>query len=286
MTSRTASSLVETAWLAEHIDSPDIVMVDGSLHLPATGRNARAEFAAGHIPGALFFDINEISDKKSDVPHQLPSAIQFASQMKKLGIGDGMRVIAYDSEGIYSAARVWWMFRAMGHNDVVVLNGGLKKWQAEGRALADGPADPRQPRHFTPRSNAALVRDKADVLAAVAAATPQILDARSPGRFSGREKEPRSGLRSGHIPGSLNVHYATLVNPDGTMKAPDAIRAALTTAGADVSRPAIASCGSGVTACIVALALAEIGAPDTAIYDGSWSEWGMETAGTPVATTA
>ena len=286
MTSRTASSLVETAWLAEHIDSPDIVMVDGSLHLPATGRNARAEFAAGHIPGALFFDINEISDKKSDVPHQLPSAIQFASQMKKLGIGDGMRVIAYDSEGIYSAARVWWMFRAMGHNDVVVLNGGLKKWQAEGRALADGPADPRQPRHFTPRSNAALVRDKADVLAAVAAATPQILDARSPGRFSGREKEPRGGLRSGHIPGSLNVHYATLVNPDGTMKAPDAIRAALTTAGADVSRPAIASCGSGVTACIVALALAEIGAPDTAIYDGSWSEWGMETAGTPVATTA
>ena len=286
MTSRTASSLVETAWLAEHIDSPDIVMVDGSLHLPATGRNARAEFAAGHIPGALFFDINEISDKKSDVPHQLPSAIQFASQMKKLGIGDGMRVIAYDSEGIYSAARVWWMFRAMGHNDVVVLNGGLKKWQAEGRALADGPADPRQPRHFTPRANAALVRDKADVLAAVAAATPQILDARSPGRFSGREKEPRAGLRSGHIPGSLNVHYATLVNPDGTMKAPDAIRAALTTAGADVSRPAIASCGSGVTACIVALALAEIGAPDTAIYDGSWSEWGMETAGTPVATTA
>lgn len=284
MTTAATSSLVETEWLAEHLESPDIVVVDGTLHLPSTGRNARSEFLAGHIPGALFFDIEEISDTSSPVPHQLPPAIQFASQMRKLGIGDGMRVVAYDGLGIYSAARVWWMFRAMGHRDVVVLNGGLKKWKADGLALEEGAARPRQPRHFTPRINAALVRDKADVLAAVAAKSPQILDARSPGRFAGAEKEPRAGLRSGHIPGSRNAHYASLVAADGRLKSRDELRAVLTASGVDLTRPAIASCGSGVTACVIALALAEIGAPEAAIYDGSWSEWGMETAGTPVAT--
>lgn len=284
MPDRSASSLVSTAWLEAHLDSPDIVVVDGSLHLPTTGRNAHAEYLTSRIPGAVFFDIEQISDRSSPVPHQLPSVIQFASQMKKLGIGDGQRVVAYDSVGLYSAPRVWWMFRAMGHRDVVVLDGGLRKWIAEGRPVDDGPPARRQERHFTPRANTALVRDKADVMAALEAGAPQILDARSPGRFRGAEAEPRAGLRSGHIPGSRNVHYATLVAADGTLRPRDELAAVLAGVGVDLNRPAIASCGSGVTACVVALALSEIGAPETAIYDGSWSEWGMETAGTPIAT--
>lgn len=279
-----ASHLVSTAWLEAHLESPDIVVVDGSLHLPTTGRNARAEFAVERIPGALFFDIEAIADTSTAVPHQLPSPVQFTSQMKKLGIGDGQRIVAYDSVGLYSAPRVWWMMRAMGHRDVVVLDGGFRKWKAEGRPLEEGAPRPRQERHFTSRANAALVRDMDDVLAAITARQPQILDARSPGRFAGTETEPRPGLRSGHIPGSLNVHYATLVGADGTLKPADELRAVLKTAGVDIARPSIASCGTGVTACIIALALSEIGAPDAAIYDGSWSEWGMASAGTPIAT--
>lgn len=265
---------VETEWLAEHLDSPDIVVLDGSTHLPTSGRNARQEFTAGHIQGAYFFDIDEVSDKKNPLPHMLPSTVQFASQVKAMGIGDGMRVIVYDSEGLYSAARVWWMFRAMGHEDVAVLNGGLKKWKAEGRPVTDEPSVKRRPAHFTPRANAALVRDADDVKALIGHPSVQIVDARAAGRYTGSAPEPRKGLRSGRIPTSRNVPFGNLLNPDGTLKAADALREVFAKAGVDVERPVVASCGSGVTAGVVAFALAQLGQTDAAVYDGSWSEWG------------
>jgi len=185
--------IVETSWLAERLDAPDLVVVDGSLHLPTTGRDAKAEYLAGHIPGALFFDMDDIADEKNPLPHMLPSPVKFASRMKRMGIGDGMRVIAYDSEGLYSAARVWWMFRTMGHDDVTVLNGGLKKWKAEGRPIEDGQPPRRTERHFTPRFNAELVRDAAEVKALIGSKAVQIVDARAAGRFEGRDPDPRPG---------------------------------------------------------------------------------------------
>ncbi len=266
--------IVETEWLARHLESPDIIVLDGSSHLPTSGRNARHEFAATHIPGAYFFDIDEVADKSNPLPHMLPSTVQFASQVKAMGIGDGTRIVVYDTEGLYSAARVWWMFRAMGHTDVAVLNGGLKKWKAEGRSITDEPSPKRQPRHFTPRANAALVRDAADVKALIGHPSTQIVDARASGRFTGSTPEPRKGLRSGHIPGSRSVPFGTLLNPDGTLKSADGLRQVFTEAGVDVERPVVASCGSGVTAGVIAFALAQLGYPDAAVYDGSWSEWG------------
>jgi thiosulfate/3-mercaptopyruvate sulfurtransferase len=275
--------LVETGWLAEHLNAPDIVVIDATMHLPATGRDANAEFLVGHIPGALRFDIDGIADETSPLPHMLPTTVKFASRMKQMGIGDGARVIAYDSLGLYSAARAWWMFRVMGHDDVAVLNGGLRKWKAEGRPVEDGAPARRTPRHFTPRFHAELVRDLAEVQALVGGKAAQIVDARSAARFEGREPEPRPGLRAGHIPGSRNVPYAALLNADGTLKPAAELRAAFAAAGVDTGRPVVASCGSGVTAGIVALALAVLGRPDAAVYDGSWVEWGAE-PGPPIAT--
>ena len=266
--------IVETSRLEERLDAPDLVILDGSMHLPTSGRNARAENAAGHIPGALFFDIDEIADRKNPLPHMLPSTVQFASQMRKMGIGDGARIVVYDSEGFYSAARVWWMFRCMGHDDIAVLNGGLRKWKAEGRRLDDLPPPARTPRHFTPRFNAGLVRDWADVQSAIGSRAVQIVDARAANRFAGQVPEPRAGLRSGRIPSSLNVPYQTLLNGDGTLKDKAALRAAFDAAGVDIARPVVASCGSGVTAGVIAFALAQLGRPDAAVYDGSWTEWG------------
>lgn len=274
--------LVETSWLAEHLKSPDLIVLDGSLHLPTTGRNAYNEYKAEHIPGAMFFDINDIADEKSSLPHMLPSAAKFASRMRKMGIGDGMRIIVYDSEGLYSAARVWWMFRANGHADVAVLNGGLKKWKAEGRPVTDEVTQLRTPRHFTARFHNELVRDKNDVMALILSRASQIVDARAAGRFAGTTPEPRAGLRSGHIPTSRNVPFTTLLNPDGTLKSEAELAAAFKAAGVDPAKPVVASCGSGVTAGVIALALARLGQPDAAVYDGSWSEWGLEDAGTPV----
>ena len=282
-----AKFLVETSWLAERMDAPEIIILDGSLHLPTTKRNAYAEYKAEHIPGAMFFDIEDIADEKSSLPHMLPSAAKFASRMRKMGIGDGMRIIAYDSEGLYSAARVWWMFRTMGHRDVAVLDGGLKKWKAEGRPVTDDVTQLRTPRHFTARLHGELVRDKDDVMALLASkTTTQIVDARAPARFKGEAAEPRAGLRAGHIPGAKNVHYATLLNADGSMKSEADLAALFKAAGVDVAKPVVASCGSGVTAGVVALALAKLGQTNAAVYDGSWTEWGMETAGTPIATGA
>ena len=266
--------LVDTEWLASHLMAPDVVVLDGSLHLPGSGRDAKAEHDAAHIPGAMFFDIDAISDKSNPLPHMLPSTVEFASRMKKMGIGDGARIVVYDSEGLFSAARVWWMFRVMGHDDVAVLNGGLKKWRAEGRPLEHMPPAQRTARHFTPRFRADLVRDWGDVKGVIGDPVTQIVDARGAPRFKGTVPEPRAGLRSGHIPSAKNVPYSSLLNADGTLKLPAELRVIFKAAGVDETRPVVASCGSGVTAGVVAFALAQMGHPDTAVYDGSWSEWG------------
>ncbi|RMF38480.1 MAG: 3-mercaptopyruvate sulfurtransferase [Alphaproteobacteria bacterium] len=265
--------LVSTGWLEDHLAAPDLRILDATYFLPDAGRDARAEYAAGHIPGAIFFDIDQIADTTSTLPHMVPPVEKFISRMRRMGIGDGHRVVVYDALGLFSAARVWWMFRLFGKSDVAVLDGGLPKWKAEGRPLEDMEPILRE-RHFTARRNADLVRDVTQVAHAVKIGDAQIVDARSPGRFRGEEPEPRAGLRPGHIPGSINLHYATLLNPDGTMRDPDALRARFEAAGVDLSRPVISSCGSGVTACILDLALERIGHRHHAVYDGSWAEWG------------
>ena len=267
--------LVSTEWLDSHLKAPDIVIVDATWHLPNVSRDAHAEYLAERIPGAVFFDIDEIADTSSPYPHMLPSPEKFASRMRKMGIGDGKRVVVYDSYGLFSAARVWWMLRVFGKEDVAVLDGGLKKWKAEGRPLEDGPPIKPQERHFTARFNSLMVRDKAEMQKALTAGA-QVADARGPGRFTGAEPEPRPGLRGGHMPGARNVHYAKLVNDDGTMKAPDEIRAVFVGCGIDPAKPIVTSCGSGVTAAVLALGLAEIGNQKTALYDGSWTEWGSD----------
>ncbi len=276
--------LVDTSWLAERMGAPDLIILDGSMHLPTAKRDAFAEYKQEHIPGAMFFDINDISDEKSPLPHMLPPAAKFASRMRKMGIGDGMRIVVYDSEGLYSAARVWWMFRTMGHEDVAVLNGGLKKWKAEGRPVTDDVTQLRTPRHFTGRLIAELVRDKDDVKGLIGSKATQIVDARAAGRFAGTVPEPRAGLRSGHIPSSKNVPFGSLLNADGTLKPAADLAPIFKAAGVDVAKPVVATCGSGVTAGVIALALAQLGQTNAAVYDGSWSEWGLDDAGTPVAT--
>ncbi len=266
-------NLVSTAWLEEHLDAPDVAVVDGSWHLPTAGRDPAAEYAACHIPGAVRFDIEEIADRHSDLPHMLPRPEAFSSAVRKLGIGDGQTIVVYDTVGIYSAPRVWWMFRAMGVSQVFVLDGGLPKWVAEGRPVTDDVTHRRE-RHFTARLDHRLVADSRDVLRAVGDGSAQILDTRSPERFRGEVPEPRPGLRAGHIPGARNVHYAALIAADGTMKPAAELKTVLAGAGVDPSEPAIASCGSGVSAAILALALAETGHRQVAVYDGSWAEWG------------
>lgn len=275
-------TLVSTDWLAAHIKDPDLRILDGTMFLPGTGRDARAEYAETHIPGARFFDIDEISDNRSDLPHMAPPVEKFMSRLRAMGVGDGHQVVVYDTHGLFSAARVWWLFRLMGQTDIAVLDGGLPKWVAEGRETEDMEPIIRD-RHMTVRRQAHMIKDVTQVSSASKLGDYEILDARSPGRFRGEEPEPREGLRSGHVPGSKNVHYRELMNDDGTMKDADGLRAVLEKAGVDLSRPVITTCGSGVTAAIINLALERIGKTDHALYDGSWAEWGA--FGTvPVAT--
>ncbi|MEM7526710.1 MAG: 3-mercaptopyruvate sulfurtransferase [Pseudomonadota bacterium] len=266
--------LVSTEWLGERLGAPDVRVLDGSYYLPTEGKDARAIYREAHIPAARFFDIDDIADDKSKLPHMLPPVEKFVSRVRAMGIGDGHRVIVYDQKGLFSAARVWWMFRLFGHEDVAVLDGGLPKWLAEGRPVEDEVPDPRD-RHFTGRRDASMVRDVTQVALQVKLHEEQIVDARSPGRFTGEEPEPRPGMRSGHIPGAKNVHYATLFNEDGTMKPVPELRSIFEEAGVDLSKPVITSCGSGVTAAILTLALVRMGHAKNALYDGSWAEWGM-----------
>jgi thiosulfate/3-mercaptopyruvate sulfurtransferase len=267
-------TLVSTDWLARHLRDPDLRVLDASWYLPAMNRDAKAEYAAAHIPGARFFDIDEISDQRSSLPHMAPPPEKFISRMRTMGVGDGHQVVIYDGAGIYSAARVWWTFRLMGKTDVAVLDGGFRKWQAEGREIEDMPPVIRD-RHMTVSRQNHLVKDVTQVAHAAKLGEAEILDARSAARFRGEAPEPRAGLRSGHIPGSKNVPFGEVLNADGTMKSPAELKAVFEAAGVDLKKPAITSCGSGVTSAVLNLALERIGHRNHALYDGSWAEWGM-----------
>lgn len=282
MTSPRERYLVSTQWLADRLDAPDVVVVDASWYLPAEQRDPHAEYLERHIPGAVFFDIDDISEKETDLPHMLPRPEKFASRMRKLGIGDGQRIVVYDGAGLFSAARVWWTFRAMGADDVAILDGGLPKWIAEGRPVEDGEVG-RPARHFTARLDNGVVRDLGQVRALLTSGDEQIVDARSAPRFLGREPEPRPGLKAGHIPGSMNLPYRDLLSPDGTLKDREGLDRAFREAGVDLSRPVVTTCGSGVTAAILAFGLALLGHRQASVYDGSWAEWGGRDD-TPAAT--
>jgi thiosulfate/3-mercaptopyruvate sulfurtransferase len=275
-------TLVSTEWLAKHLKDPDLRILDGSWYLPAEERDPKAEYDTAHIPGARFFDIDEISDGRSSLPHMVPPIEKFMSRMRAMGVGDGHQVVVYDGAGIKSAPRVWWMFKLMGQENVAVLDGGLPKWIAEGRAIEDMPPMPRD-RHMTVRFQNNLVRDVTQVSHASKLGSPQIVDARAADRFRGEVPEPREGLRAGHIPKSRNVPFGTLLNDDQTLKSTDETRTIFEAAGVDLSKPIITSCGSGVTAAVLALALERLGHNEWALYDGSWSEWGMYPT-VPIAT--
>ena len=267
-------TLVSTDWLAAHLRDPDLRILDASWYLPDAGRNPRAEYNAAHIPGARFFDIDEISDQRSALPHMAPPVEKFMSRLRAMGVGDGHQVVIYDGAGLFSAARVWWTFRLMGKTDVAVLDGGFPKWRAEGREIEDLPPVVKD-RHMTVSRQNQLVKDVTQVAHSSKLREAEILDARSAARFKGEAPEPRPGLRSGHIPGSKNVPFSTLLNPDGTMKSVPDLRATFQAAGVDLAKPAITTCGSGVTAAVLSLALERIGHRNHSLYDGSWSEWGM-----------
>jgi thiosulfate/3-mercaptopyruvate sulfurtransferase len=275
-------TLVSTEWLHAHLKDPDLRILDGSYYLPQMGRDPRAEYDAAHIPNARFFDIDDVSDHGSDLPHMVPPVEKFMSRMRAMGVGDGHQVVVYDGMGLFSAARVWWLFKLMGQNNIAVLDGGLPKWQAEGRPVEDLPPVIRD-RHMTVRRQNHMVKDVTQVSAASKLGDYEIIDARSPGRFRGEEPEPRAGLRPGHIPGSKNVCFKDLLNTDQTMKNPVEIRQIFEAAGVDFNKPAITTCGSGVTAAVLSLGLERIGKTDHSLYDGSWSEWGMFPT-VPVAT--
>ncbi len=267
-------TLVSTDWLSAHLQDPDLRILDASWYLPDAGRDAKAEYNAFHIPGARFFDIDEISDQRSQLPHTVPPVEKFMSRMRAMGVGDGHQVVVYDGAGLFSAARVWWTFRLMGKTDVAVLDGGFPKWRAEGREIEDMPPVVRD-RHMTVSRQNQLIKDVTQVAHASKLREAEIVDARSAARFKGEAPEPRAGLRSGHIPGSKNVPFATLVNANGTMKPVPELRAVFEAAGVDLTKPAITTCGSGVTAAVLSLALERIGHRNHALYDGSWAEWGM-----------
>lgn len=264
--------LVSTDWLLAHLSDPGVVIIDASWHMPATNRDGRREFLAGHIPGAAFFDLDEVSDHRNPLPHMLPSPEDFASAMGALGVSNDLKVVVYDAAGLFSGPRLWWMLRIFGHEHVAILDGGLPKWMAEGRPLDKGEAHPVA-RVFTPHFNAAAVADLAQVRQALDSGSDQVLDARAAPRFLGRAPEPRPGLASGHMPGALNLPMTDLI-ADGRLKEPEALEAALEAIGVKGDKPVITSCGSGVSAAVITLALARLGRPIGRLYDGSWTEWG------------
>jgi thiosulfate/3-mercaptopyruvate sulfurtransferase len=276
-----ATTFVSTEWLANRLGDPAIAIVDASWHLPNANRDGAAEFKISHIPGAVYFDLDKVADTSSGLPHMLPSAEQFAETVGKLGIAETQTIVVYDGSGLFSAPRVWWTFRIMGAKDVRILEGGFPKWTAEGRPVEAGDATPA-PKNFNAVLNAAGVRSIHDIRGLVADQSVTIVDARPGERFRGEQPEPRSGLRTGHMPGSRNVPAGSLV-ADGKLKSPAVIEAAFAAAGVDPSKPIVTSCGSGVTAAILTLALGTIGANDVALYDGSWAEWGGA-ADAPVVT--
>ena len=268
-------AIVSTEWLAAHLEDPRVRVVDGTWHMPQLQRDPRREFEEVHIPGAVFFDIDGIADRSTSLPHMLPSAAQFASQVGELGISNADLVVVYDLRGVISAARVWWTFRAMGHDRVAVLDGGLRKWRTEGRPVESGEAKtPR--RRFRARLRRDLVRSLQQVRRNIYSRREQTLDARSQGRFAGTEPEPRAGLRGGHIPGSLNLPYDMLHRPDATLLPPDGLRQTFVAAGVDLGKPVVTTCGSGITASVLALGLHVIGHKKVAVYDGSWTEWASQ----------
>lgn len=270
-----ARPLVSTDWLADRLGDDGPCIVDATWFMPDDARVPRAEHASAHIPGAVFFDIDGIADQTAGLPHMAPDSATFAAALRDLGIGAGARVVVYDAQGMLSAPRVWWTFRLMGWRDVAVLDGGLPKWQAEGRPVAGGPVTGRAPMVPPLVPEPALVCGRARVVRAMRDGSAQILDARSSERFRGEAEEPRPGLRSGHIPGSLNLPFAEVLSADGTLKASEDLRAVFARAGVDLDRPVITTCGSGITAALLFLALTRAGAGNVSLYDGSWAEWGL-----------
>lgn len=265
------NNLVSTEWLAAHLG--DVRPVDASWYMPGEKRDPKTEFETAHIPGAVLFDIDAVADRSTDLPHMMPAASEFARAAGALGIDNDRTVVVYDGSGIFSAPRVWWMLKAMGHDQVKVLDGGFPKWKREGRAVESGPAKIRAA-NFSAAPMPAIMRNFDDVMGIVRDRSAQLVDARSPGRFSGREAEPRAGVRGGHMPGAANVHFRTLLTADGTFKPPVQLREVFEQAGVDPQKPVVTTCGTGVTAAILKLALDDIGAADVALYDGSWTEWG------------
>jgi len=276
-----SKNLVSTDWLANNLNRPDLAVVDASWYLPAQNRDGKKEYLEAHIPGAVHFDIDEISDRSSPLPHMMPSADQFARQVGKLGISEDKTIIVYDGSGLFAAPRVWWMLRVFGGKDVRVLDGGFPRWKAEGRPTESGEAKPREA-VFRPRFDARAVADTERVRRALDSGAAQVVDARSAERFTGAAPEIRPGIRSGHMPGALNAPSSTLID-NGRLKSPAELAKSLKSAGLDTEKPVITSCGSGVSAAIISLALDELGRPAEALYDGSWTQW-ASAPGNPVAT--
>lgn len=281
MSKSASRHFISTEWLAERLGDPGVVIVDGSWYLPAMKRDGFKEYQAAHIPGAVYFDIDEISDHGSPLPHMLPPPEAFALHMRRLGIGNDATVVVYDGVGLFSAPRVWWTFRVFGAKDVFILDGGLPKWRSESRPIETGMTVGK-PADFKPTFDKSLVADLERVEQALSSRSVQVVDVRPAARFRGEAPEPREGVRSGHMPGSFNVPSSELTE-NGTLASPEKIRAALEAGGVDPEEPVIASCGSGVSAVVLWLALDAIGKPPVALYDGSWSDWGSR-ADKPAAT--